>query len=1441
MPFEAEQRSHAEEPPAWEDLDAQNERLRQQNADFFEGVDREIRDKIEFYQRQCSLLSQEIEGSGRGNQLERDNPANLAINYTESSISPESSVRSQEFDRHCDILFAQPSEAIEGMPDLRRQVVAAHDQLAPSGQQGFISARRVLSVSLGLVLVAGLSALLLSINSAGTAGDEEPLNGGGDTLPELNRRAELTSLLLQAAANRPVDTARYGITPERFSSLREAVLAVVQGLPEESYWEQLALAAEAGYGADGAAYTLGDHFYALDLAFILMEPLLDSQPCELDLASWMNALGQEWQAGEQGRAGGGVPSLYRSIATQVPEESGATRLTRLFLARAVLAQAALQEAVSTPVELSARSKLGLSISANSFFQISGAAMFCLPAPFIAYGYLANTVLEVLFGSSNSSSSFLDGLSEAVKTLDQIRMLAQIAQIDKISGPIKAYNQSLENKYNGLPEDQKTDPNKLPSLDFFDDPNPTEFQSSLRGRLELSFFVQAGGLEDAVNAAVSLWESRQVYDPKGQWSLLLWLLLAYTTYLSCSRQLASTYAMIANLHGNTNHQKLADLSWSASYRPDPSVLFTGDGDGAQLAYWTSKHWAQVRSHIKLVRSPYTWPESLKSARSLTDARLNLENSQGFYDQLWCVFIEIWRRAELTLSMPAEIYRWCYREVDGISAGNSYKSKAFAHGWVTSRRTNNNVNPIDVNDDLLPPLGDRGTPGTQIWLLAWYQEMGDMHKIAWLNAKADQITPQDQCRFLDIFMGIFTIGRLHPSWTYFLLQTIRKQLQAWRVQASVKDELLKGFPDPSQLRDSRLHGAAWPTTGELSRLVRCLDQALPCSWQAGPDYLNQVLLALKDRWQDMATSGTDPSHLHWTHDENNEPLKYWWRDRSNADLRPMPLLPETIVLILEVWLAGAIKADRLQQPLRDIDFNSIACNKNEGDFILNHLRNLNCELAADDGENQGKLAYQLPSSIGTRNPSLSTADVPNDKDYYDSHRDLIRNSWIRKRDQTLDTLLSDSYGLQPSSAEASMSEQMAQNWMNGLLDESLNDDLKLQKPTVKITDVQSKPGLGKPTLGTALWKEGNKIYYSYQLRGLSSFQASGNDQLSEVSDLSEPLILDEKSAMGGCTIRVPRDDLLLARQFLVFRTIVDTTKPPSDLLREPKIWIGSGHFDPGQLEATIFHDGNPPVPEPLDKANVSIEPASKPPKGLSTWSVGNKVQYGLQYLDAAGTGKPSELSPLSEPIEISMATCGLKLTILSDASGIATSVQVQRRIIDLHGNVVDKLKPIAIHGFPLSSNPGVRVVEVLDADVPAPSSPVIFRLHMTSKGLELMRSDRQTPLWTSDGGKQLSKDATSCRMQGDGNLVIYNKDLIPYWASDTMEAPGKTDSQQVLRLRANGELAIVNSIRGGQVIKSPLVAGDPQLPLDRPDVFLRRGDMMLLDQSLSTDNQSPQLSS
>ena len=95
-----------------------------------------------------------------------------------------------------------------------------------------------------------------------------------------------------------------------------------------------------------------------------------------------------------------------------------------------------------------------------------------------------------------------------------------------------------------------------------------------------------------------------------------------------------------------------------------------------------------------------------------------------------------------------------------------------------------------------------------------------------------------------------------------------------------------------------------------------------------------------------------------------------------------------------------------------------------------------------------------------------------------------------------------------------------------------------------------------------------------------------------------------------------------------------------------------------------------------------------------------------------------------------------------------------------------------------------------------------------------------------------------MQMDGNLVIYDKAMKPYWASNTMEGEGNINSDQVLRLRANGELAIVNSIKDSRIIAILMAAAEPTIPLDRPDVYLRSGEMMLPDQVLSIGNQSPQ---
>lgn len=1408
----AELRSQGKKFPLFKDINAQNDRLRKLNEAYLQQINQDQREQVENFQLELRALIDQIEDNGFMPKLSLDNPANPALNAIAVSLSPERRVQEDLFDRRCELLFAKRSEDLEGMSVLRQQVVESHAKLAPTNQESIHTARLVLSISHGLVPVGGLSILIDRPNSSSTAEKQQDEEDKNQASAELNRLAELTGLLFRAATNQPVDAARYNISPERFAALRQAMLAAVSSQSEEQYWEQLAQAAEAGYGANANPYTLGDHFYALDLAFTWLEALIEPQPCELDLGTWMPALHEAWQSGEKLKADSGVPRLYRSITSVVTDDSGATKLTRLFLARAALAQVAELENQSTPGLHSAKPRLGSGGSSwNALYQISNAAALCLPEPYVGLGMLTNTILGLMFGTSDSSN-YLDAFSTTLTRIDkdvhQIKDTQLSDDLGKIKDPIGTYNQRVSMKWAVSTEDNDDDNPSLPDIDFFD---REDDPSSLRRLLESSFNDE-NGLYHAIQRAEAVWSERKLRDAKGEWGLLSYLLLAYTTYLNCSRQLASTYAMIANLRGQTNHQDLLDPTWTGGHRPDPRKLLTSDGDSNALTRWTGSHWDRVSDHIKLVKSIYEWPESLNSHRSLADVRIKIISKDfgGYYDKTWFTMIDLWRRAEVAASRPVEIYRYTI---------SFYFPAAirFAHGWPASRRVADQFCEIYADDDLLPPPGSINTPGTQQWLLQWYKDLSDLHKDVWFNDQTERITAESQSKIIACLEPAFLIGIHNPPWTYFLLQTIRKQLQRWRLNTPVA--INPNTPE-GQGEVDRLHGAAWPTSGELSRIIDKLDQALPCSWSDRTDYLWHVLESLKSCWTDMAHSGADPSRISWMQGE-----KYWWRDRRNADQRPMPLLPETIALILEVWLAGAIRADRLQRPIREGDAGSY-----KDTDLIQRLNDNYCELKATaaNEDSQHPDAYAIPGDLAVRKDTPLAMDF--DKAFYDAHRDEIHDAWVATRASTVDALC-EPFGLMPSKPDLSPAEMLVQNWLNGLLDESLNDDLKLQKPT-KLIEATSEPGLGKPSIKDAsMWQEGALVSYSYQLRGLSSFQASGNDHLSEESALSDPVILDAETAQSGMAIKIPRDELLLARQFMLYRTItlgVTTSK----------LSIGSGHFDPGQLEPALFHDGNPPTPKTLETSNISVAHESKPPKDAD-WIPGNFVRYGLQYLDSNGRNIPSESSALSEPFRIDDPNFGLSLTIPSDDHGIATSVQVTRQILDQsQEKVVAKLKVIAKHTFPISDHPGLRTVEILDADLSPAPAPVVFSLHMSQGGLDLTRSDQTNPVWSSDPGRHANQDQTSCRMQGDGNLVVYNKDLRAYWSSDTMESAGQTNSQRALRLLPNGELAIVDSLKTGNVVKL-IMAGDPKLPKDdRPAVYLRNGDMMLPGQFLSIDNQSPQ---
>jgi hypothetical protein len=1094
---------------------------------------------------------------------------------------------------------------------------------------------------------------------------------------------------------------------------------------------------------------------------------------------------------------------------------------------------------------------------DSLFQILGAAAFCAKPPYAPFGYLAVTIMEVLFSGSESDSAFfsslaslLDELDEAIKEVHELKIITIENHLVNIQAAIKDYTDTLRRQWSSEPAPARADEDWEPSLAFFY--NPQNEDDSLIKILQ----DHLAKLLDASNHAEIMWSMRDLYDPKGSFSLYSYYLLAVTAYLSCHRQLGSAYAMVANKIADTNRQELLSKPAQVTAipmdapllhglrdqgmslrRPDPQIMLKAGenpmGSDQEFMNWTDLHWRTVNSHLALVTDPIVWQSDDQSHR-LTNARLNVGISAGFYNQLWYCCIDLWRRAETSLSMPAEIYRH-FRRV--YTKGRwLYSSYGFGHGWLTVHHIDKGVS-VDDYTDLLPPDGSTNEPCSRQWLDSWYEDLRKAHpgiKLANLSSNSPStLTRDDQREYLETFRGIFGIGILDSRCTLYLLQRLRKQLMAWRLCQDVSSDI------------SKVYAAAWPTTGELSALVARLDETIPCSWEYGADYLPNVLASLETRWNDMAgNNGTgterNPSKLAWMQGANA-----WWRDRSNADQTAMPLLPETIALILEVWLASAIRADQLQKELRGKDDNYEAYDCYE--YLKSRVISLDATTLQTKNDNvpdgATPMSCTFPASgLATQNH----VDEDFDKASYDQHRGEIRKAWKRIRQAKLDDLLQANYGLKPSVPEASASESIVQGWSDGLID--FSDNLPLQKPEETITRINSEAGLLAPAGADKLWKEGNSISYSYQLRSLSSFKRSGSDQLSQESNPSAKILFGDEVTLGtfnpdhGIAVQIPRDRLMLARQFTLWRTITASNKQVLS-----KQWIGSGSFHPGQTEPSVFHDGRLPAPDPLSNDAISHAPADTQPPSEPEWIDGHFAQYQIVFFDSYGPPAPSAPSQFSTPFPIA-AKAGIQVRIQPDKARLATQAQLNRRIVQVDASgtitVVGKLKAIGKGTFPVDAAEVDSGLIVMDGHAPLAPVPVVFSLQMSLKGLELVRSDApgNPPVWSSYDPKSRSlPEVRMAILQGDGNFVLYDANRQAHWASNTMEEAGKSNSQHCLRLRANGELTIVSAINLDQVVPNGMLhAGDDKLPCDRPAVFLRSGEVMLPGQSLAIDNQSPSVS-
>lgn len=166
--------------------------------------------------------------------------------------------------------------------------------------------------------------------------------GAGDDLDRDLLRANQTflSLLMQAAADRPVDFRAFGISEQAYAALRASLCSERDSIANNVWWGMMADNAGMIYPPTGRPLTLGDHFLVLDFISGLVAPLYDPQPLDLDVDAVITGLSDRIDFNHPLP----VEGLYRSISELMPEESGANRLQQIVLAQSAIARAIARRA-----------------------------------------------------------------------------------------------------------------------------------------------------------------------------------------------------------------------------------------------------------------------------------------------------------------------------------------------------------------------------------------------------------------------------------------------------------------------------------------------------------------------------------------------------------------------------------------------------------------------------------------------------------------------------------------------------------------------------------------------------------------------------------------------------------------------------------------------------------------------------------------------------------------------------------------------------------------------------------------------------------------------------------------------------------------------------------------------------------------------------------------
>lgn len=189
-----------------------------------------------------------------------------------------------------------------------------------------------------------LSVILLSFQKQIFPSSRVPqLAGGNDLVPDkiLDAQQNYLSLMMQAAADNPVNYADFGISQETYGLMRQAILMTRDNIPEESHWQMQADQSKLIYPPTQKPLTLGDHLISLDFLTKMLMPLYPVQPFDLDIDQAISTLAGLLDL----EAETPMTTLYQSVMDIAPESSGISRLQRIVLLRRAIVRAFSQSIV----------------------------------------------------------------------------------------------------------------------------------------------------------------------------------------------------------------------------------------------------------------------------------------------------------------------------------------------------------------------------------------------------------------------------------------------------------------------------------------------------------------------------------------------------------------------------------------------------------------------------------------------------------------------------------------------------------------------------------------------------------------------------------------------------------------------------------------------------------------------------------------------------------------------------------------------------------------------------------------------------------------------------------------------------------------------------------------------------------------------------------------